>query len=210
VLQEGEFERVGDDTTRRVNVRVLAATNRDLRQDVEAGRFRLDLFYRLSVFPIQVPPLRERREDITTLARQFVRAASARLRRPVPKVPQRELTRLLDYPWPGNIRELQHVVERAMILSPPGGAVLFDVSPSTGSSHQSPSANGQRYRTEREWRQLERENLLAVLEEAGGKVAGANGAAALLGVNPNTLASRLRALGLTKTFASTRSARDTA
>jgi transcriptional regulator with GAF, ATPase, and Fis domain len=206
VLQEGEFERVGDDATRRVNVRVLAATNRDLLQEVHAGRFRLDLFYRLSVFPIHVPPLRDRRDDIPGLARQFIRAASARLRRPTPKVPQRELTKLVDYPWPGNVRELQHVVERAVILAKPGGVVQFDITPSAGSSRETRSASRLTYRTEREWRQLERENLVAALKASGGKVAGPNGAAELLGVNSNTLASRLRAFGFRKTFTGTRPA----
>ena len=199
VLQEGDFERVGEDATRHVNVRVLAATNRNLRTEVDAGRFRLDLFYRLSVFPIQVPPLRERREDIAALASRFLRTASQRLHRPLPKVPQREMSKLLTYDWPGNIRELQHVVERAVILAPPGGAVQFDVS--LPNAERAPNREPDRpYRTEKEWRRLERENLLAVLKASGGKVAGRDGAAALLGMNPNTLTSRLRALGLKKTF----------
>jgi transcriptional regulator with GAF, ATPase, and Fis domain len=200
VLQEGEFERVGEESTRRVNVRVLAATNRDLRAEVAAGRFRLDLFYRLSVFPIQVPPLRERQDDIPALLSQFLRAASSRLHRNVPKVPQRELAKLLDYPWPGNIRELQHVVERAVILAPPEGAVRFEVAPFVDAASESRGAGQPRYYTDMEWRRLESENLLAALAAAGGKVAGRHGAAALLGLNPNTLASRLRALGLKRTF----------
>jgi transcriptional regulator with GAF, ATPase, and Fis domain len=200
VLQEGDFERVGDDTTRHVNVRVIAATNRDLRAEVDAGRFRLDLFYRLSVFPIRVPPLRERQQDIPALATRFIRTAAQHLNRDVPKVPQREMTKLLAYDWPGNIRELQHVVERAVILAPRGGAVQFDVtSPATERSDARPPERP--YRTEQEWQRLERENLLAALKASDGKIAGHNGAAALLGVNPNTLTSRLRALGLKKTFA---------
>jgi len=205
VLQEGEFERVGEGTTRHVNVRVLAATNRDLKAEVNAGRFRLDLFYRLSVFPLQVPPLRERREDITALTTQFLRAASRRLGRTVPKVPQREMAKLVAYDWPGNVRELQHVVERAMILAPPGRAIQFDVTPSPAPRSGLP-APVRPYRTEHEWRRLERDNLLAVLKAARGKVTGPGGAAALLGVNPNTLASRLRVLGLKKTFIEQRDA----
>jgi transcriptional regulator with GAF, ATPase, and Fis domain len=201
VLQEGEFERVGEGTTRHVSVRVLAATNRDLRAEVDAGRFRLDLFYRVSVFPIQVPPLRERTQDIAALATQFLRTASLRLHRAVPKVPQREMAKLVAYDWPGNIRELQHVVERAVILAPPGRAIQFDVTPSF-TEHREPAEPGRPYRTEHEWRRLERDNLLAALKAAGGKVAGPKGAAALLGVNPNTLTSRLRALGLKKKFVS--------
>jgi transcriptional regulator with GAF, ATPase, and Fis domain len=199
VLQEGDFERVGEDATRHVNVRVIAATNRDLRAEVDAGRFRLDLFYRLSVFPIQVPPLRERRQDVTALATRFIRTASQRLHRGVPKVRQREMAKLLAYDWPGNIRELQHVVERAVILAPQGGAVQFDVT--SAAEHTDRQESDRPYRTEEEWRRLERENLLAALKASGGKVSGQGGAASLLGMNPNTLTSRLRTLGLNRTFA---------
>ncbi|HEX7797805.1 MAG TPA: sigma 54-interacting transcriptional regulator [Vicinamibacterales bacterium] len=199
VLQEGDFERVGEDATRHVNVRVLAATNRSLRAEVDAGRFRLDLFYRLGVFPIQVPPLRERRADIAALTTRFIRDASQRLHRPLPKMPQREMAKLLAYDWPGNIRELQHVVERAVILAPEGGAVQFDVD-SSPAGHGDHREGDRAYRTETEWRRLERENLLAALKASGGTVAGHSGAAALLGMNPNTLTSRLRALGVKKMF----------
>ena len=200
VLQEGDFERVGEDATRHVNVRVIAATNRDLRADVDAGRFRLDLFYRLSVFPMLVPSLRERREDIAALAVRFVRIASQRLRRTTLKVPQREIAKLQSYDWPGNIRELQHVVERAVILAPDGGSLRFDVAPPLTPAGSDQKEAERPYRTEKEWRRLERENLLAVLKASGGKVSGHDGAAALLGLNPNTLTSRLRALGLKKIF----------
>ena len=199
VLQEGEFERVGEGTTRQVSVRVLAATNRNLRAEVDAGRFRLDLFYRISVFPIYVPPLRERREDIAALATRFLRAAGLRLQRTAPNIPEREMTKLVAYDWPGNIRELQHVVERAVILASQGGTVQFDVTPSS-MEHRERRDPERPYRTEEEWRRMERDNLRAALEASGGKVTGAGGAAALLGMNPNTLTSRLRALGLRKTF----------
>jgi len=199
VLQEGEFERVGDAATRHASVRVLAATNRNLRAEVAAGRFRLDLFYRLSVFPIQVPALRDRREDIPPLATRFVRAASQRLGRPTPKVPQHEIAKLVAYHWPGNIRELQHVVDRAVILAAESGAVRFDVADPVARPRAS-TTSAPAYRTAAEWRRLERENVLAALEAAAGRVSGASGAAALLGVNPNTLASRLRALGIRRSF----------
>jgi transcriptional regulator with GAF, ATPase, and Fis domain len=199
VLQEGDFERVGEDVTRHVNVRVIAATNRDLRAEVDAGQFRLDLFYRLSVFPMQVPPLRDRPQDVPALATRFIFAASQRLNRAAPKVPQREMAKLLAYDWPGNIRELQHVVERAVILAQ-GGVVQFDVT-AAAEERADRAEPGRTYRTEAEWRRMEKENLLAALEASGGKIAGQDGAAALLGINPNTLASRLRSLGLTKTFA---------
>ena len=200
VLQEGDFERVGDDVSRHVDVRVVAATNRDLRAEVDAGRFRLDLFYRLSVFPMHVPPLRDRREDIPALAARFVRAASQRLHRSAPRLPQREMAKLVAYDWPGNVRELQHVVERAVILASRTGTVQVDLKSAMPDRVESKEPE-RAYRTEKEWRRLERENLLAALKAAGGKVAGPNGAAALLGLNHNTLTSRLRALGLKKTFA---------
>ncbi len=198
VLQEGDFERVGEDATRHVNVRVIAATNRDLQAEVESGRFRLDLFYRLSVFPIQVPPLRERPSDIPALTSQFVTIASQRLGRAIPKVSQREMRRLLDYDWPGNIRELQHVVERAVILASHTGSIQFEVKRTQ--DHASAPSPERPYRTSQEWKRLERENLVAALKAAGGRISGTNGAATLLGMNPNTLTSRLRALGLKRKF----------
>jgi transcriptional regulator with GAF, ATPase, and Fis domain len=198
VLQEGEFERVGEDATRVVNVRVIAATNRDLRAEVDAGRFRLDLFYRLSVFPVHVPSLRERRDDIPALATEFIRTSVRHLNGEAPRVPQREMAKLLNYDWPGNIRELQHVVERAVILARQGAPVQFDVVPTGDRAAAATPAPA--FRTEQEWRRLERENLLAALKASGGKVAGQNGAAALLGINPHTLTSRLRVLGLRKTY----------
>jgi transcriptional regulator with GAF, ATPase, and Fis domain len=202
VLQEGEFERVGDENTRRVNVRILAATNHDLRAEVSAGRFRLDLFYRLSVFPLQVPSLRERREDIPMLAGQFLRQACERQHRALPNIPQHEMDRLLRYDWPGNIRELQHVIEHSLILAAQG-PLRFHIAGAAGEEPQmkKPETRPERqYYTEEEWRRLERENLLAVLQKAHGKVAGPGGAAELLGVNESTLASRLRALGLRKQY----------
>ena len=117
VLQDGEFERVSDDRTRRVDVRVIAATNHDLAEDVEAGRFREDLFYRLSVFPIQVPPLRDRREDIPLLTAHFLRQACNRLHRAPVTATEDQLRQLHAYAWPGNVRELQNVLERAVIVS---------------------------------------------------------------------------------------------
>ena len=194
VLQEGEFERVGDDATRRVNVRILAATNRDLMSEVAAGRFRADLFYRLSVFPVQVPPLRERREDVPLLAALFVGQACQRLHRPAPELPRQELERLAAYDWPGNIRELQHVVERALILAGKG-PVRFGVELSGAPAATPVEARpGRAFYTEEEWRAKERDNIVAAMKEARGRVAGPSGAAALLGVNPNTLTSRLRSL----------------
>lgn len=200
VLQEGEFERVGDEPTRRVNVRLIAATNSDLRTASEEGRFRLDFFYRLSVFPLEVPPLRDRREDIPQLASHFVRQACARLHVPESRISRREMSRLQDYAWPGNVRELQNVVERAAILAQ-GGPLQFDLGGGRKRNPSAPAQEGPEFYTEAQWRDKERANLLQALKHAGGKVSGVGGAADLLGVNPNTLASRLRALGISRKYA---------
>ena len=196
VLQEGEFERVGDEATRRVNVRVVAATNRDLRQEAEEGRFRLDLFYRLGVFPIEVPPLRDRREDIPELAAYFVRQACARFHVPEPRLIERELDRARQYDWPGNVRELQNVVERAVILAQ-DGLLAFDL-PEAKMAAAAVGSTTSAVIPEDEWRRRERANVLAALEQCGYRVSGEGGAAELLGINPATLASRLKSLGIQK------------
>ena len=196
VLQEGEFERVGDETTRRVNVRVLSATNRDLQKEVAAGRFRLDLFYRLGVFPMEVPPLRDRSEDIPELAAYFVRQACARFHVPEPRLTGRELERARLYHWPGNVRELQNVIERAVILAQ-DGELRLDL-PQTEPGHPVVSVPAPEIIPETEWRRRERANVLAAMEKADYRVSGAGGAAELLGLNPATLASRLKALGLSR------------
>ncbi|MCX6621165.1 MAG: sigma 54-interacting transcriptional regulator [Acidobacteria bacterium] len=198
VLQEGEFERVGDETTRRVNVRVVAATNRDLRQEAEAGRFRLDLFYRLGVFPVEVPPLRERSEDIPELAAYFVRQACARFHVSEPRLIERELERARQYEWPGNVRELQNVVERAVILAQDGTLTLELPQPKRMAAAASAPAPSTDVIPEEEWRRRERANILAALQKASFRVSGEGGAAELLGVNPGTLASRLKSLGIDK------------
>ncbi len=199
VLQEGEFERVGEDTTRRVNVRVIAATNRDLREQIQAGHFRLDLYYRLGVFPLELPPLRERPEDIPTLLAHFVQLACNRFHLPLPAVPQKELVRAQRYPWPGNVRELQNVVERAVILSPHGKLRLDlpdDPAPTTTPPTPRLPDAASRVIPEPEWRERERANLLAALRQANFKISGPGGAAELLALHPATLTSRLKALGL--------------
>lgn len=197
VLQEGEFERVGDESTRRVNVRVVAATNRDLRKEVDEGRFRLDLYYRLGVFPIEIPPLRDRKEDIPTLIAHFVRQASQRFHVAPPIVPTREVERARQYNWPGNVRELQNVVERAVIVSH-GAKLAFDIPTSSMGrrSAQPISIPAEAVIPEQEWRERERANIVIALRQAGARVSGKGGAADLLGVNPSTLASRMKALGI--------------
>ena len=197
VLQEGEFERVGEDRTRHVDVRVIAATNRDLRAEVAAGRFRLDLFYRLGVFPMEVPPLRDRLEDIPELVAHFIRQASARFHLPEPRLSLRELERARRYPWPGNVRELQNVVERAVILARGGPMELQLPMQESRPAPVAPApAKSGQVIPEREWRELERANLAAALEQARNRISGPGGAADLLGLNPATLTSRLKACGL--------------
>ncbi len=202
VLQEGEFERVGDEATRRVNVRVIAATNRDLRKEVDAGRFRLDLYYRLGVFPMEVPPLRERQEDIPLLIADFVRRAGLRFHVPEPSVPNGEVKLAQLYDWPGNVRELQSVVERAVIVSR-GGKLTFDLPSNAGRKREigsppPPPSASQAVIPEQEWRNRERANVLAALRQANFKVSGKGGAAELLGISPGTLESRIKVLGINK------------
>jgi PAS domain S-box-containing protein len=202
VLQEGEFERVGDDRTRKVDVRIVAATNRDLAEEVRDGRFRRDLYYRLSVFPIEVPPLRDRREDIIPLAQAFLRSSARSGARPGFDLTAADKALLLDYDWPGNIRELLHVIERAMILSPtPPLRLERALAPSRAMSRQSSPrerVSEAAVLTHDELRKLERSNLVAALERSNGRVSGEGGAAELLGINPSTLRDRMKALGIAR------------
>jgi transcriptional regulator with GAF, ATPase, and Fis domain len=198
VLQEQEIERVGDTRTRKIDVRILAATNRDLKKEVEAGRFRQDLYYRLSVFPLEIPPLRERRDDIAPLVNHFVRQAARRMNRAVPRVTQATLTQMTGHDWPGNVRELQNAVERAVILAQ-GGPLRFD--PTSSMSRPSPndpprSIEGSPILTREELKHRERESIAAALRETGGKIFGPGGAAERLGMKPTTLASRIKSLRL--------------
>jgi transcriptional regulator with GAF, ATPase, and Fis domain len=196
VLQEGELERVGEERTRRVNVRLMAATNRDLRAEAEAGRFRQDLFYRLSVFPVEVPALRKRKEDIPLLADHFLESSSRKVGRPIPTLTLAAVQRLQQYDWPGNVRELQHVIERAVITST-GGRLNIEL-PTQAKAARMPEAAvaDPVVRTEGQIRQIEADNIRAALKAANGKVSGPGGAAQLLGLKSTTLASRIKALGI--------------
>ena len=198
VLQEGEFERVGDELTRRVNVRMIAATNRDLQREIDKGNFRLDLYYRLGVFPIELPPLRDRMEDIPALIAHFVRLSCTRFHVTQPTVPTREVERAKLYAWPGNVRELQNVVERAVIIAN-GGKLRFEL-PSAMRASAPPSCpvprETQNIIPESKWRDMERENIITALCQSEGKISGKGGAAELLQLNPGTLASRIKALGI--------------
>jgi transcriptional regulator with GAF, ATPase, and Fis domain len=202
VLQQGQFERVGEGRTRRVDVRIIAATNRDLKRDMEGGRFRQDLYYRFSVFPIEVPPLRERKSDIHALSEHFLRQSCLKLRRTDVRLDLDDIEGLTAYDWPGNVRELQHVIERAVILAE-GGRIRLDLAlpqnrgPSEakerGASAPSPTTG---VVTDEEMRRRERQNILAALEQAQGKLYGRGGAAELLSIKATTLASRMKALGI--------------
>jgi len=199
-LQEQELERIGDTRTRKVSVRVIAATNRDLKKEVDDRRFREDLFYRLSVFPIEVPPLRKRREDIMPLAAHFIRQSARRMNRPEPKITQATLTQLTCYDWPGNVRQLQNVIERSIILWQ-GGPLTLDVpaprTPENSSELAKPPA-AQVLLTREERKCQERDAIAAALRQTNGKIYGPGGAAQLFGIKPTTLASRITALGLNR------------
>lgn len=202
VLQEGEFDPVGSSTTRKVNVRVLAATNRNLEQSVREGKFREDLYYRLNVFPIQLPPLRERGDDVVRLASGFAQRFAAKMGRSIAPLTADCARRLKTYGWPGNVRELQNVIERAVITSTDGrlnlDRALPEVSASSTSPIQSDATSPGAIRTAKELEQLERANILRALEAANWKISGDKGAASLLGMNPSTLSSRMKALKIQK------------
>jgi transcriptional regulator with GAF, ATPase, and Fis domain len=206
VLQEGTFEPVGDDRTRHVDVRVIAATNRPLEAEVDAGTFRRDLYYRLSVFPISVPPLRQRRDDILPMARRFLQNTAQRLNLP-PRALSAEYGRmLLAYDFPGNVRELQNIIERDLVLRRDDtrhapaqlGAPLESPAPAS-SRPPPPGSNGtQPVLTLAELRDLEHRNFVKALEVSGFQIAGPGGAARLLGMSPSTLSYRLKQLGIEK------------
>jgi PAS domain S-box-containing protein len=200
VLQEGEFEPVGSSLTRKVDVRILAATNRDLGLALKEGKFREDLYYRLNVFPIQLPALRERRADIGVLAAAFAAKFAKNMAQTIGPLSAECIERLENYSWPGNVRELQNVIERAVITSHDGRLNLDRALPETADAVKVAPSGGsdadKRVRTAKELAELERANLLAALEASDWKVAGENGAAQLLGVKPTTLSSRMKALGI--------------
>ncbi|MFQ5717063.1 MAG: sigma-54 interaction domain-containing protein [Nitrospinales bacterium] len=204
VLQEGTFERVGDEKTYNVDVRVIAATNRNLVKEVEQGKFREDLYYRLNVFPIEIAPLRKRKEDIPTLANHFLNLALRKFNFPGIKLTKGNLINLQNYDWPGNARELQNVIERAVIISKLG-KLIFDL-PKANAAKGASSSRAKTHKIEEEGKvvtfdeikQLERENILKALEKTNWKIFGEDGAAELLGTRPTTLTSRLQRMGLKK------------
>jgi formate hydrogenlyase transcriptional activator len=189
VLQEREFERLGSHKTRRVDVRVIAATNRDLEQMVEGGSFRSDLFYRLNVFPIRIPPLRDRSDDIPALVRYFTERHARRMRRPVPAISPHAMHALCSYHWPGNIRELENFIERAVILSKGPTLQVSD-------QDLQPRARTPRHSRPMTLRDVERDSIVRALRDSGGVVGGPAGAAARLGLKRTTLQSMMRKLGI--------------
>jgi transcriptional regulator with GAF, ATPase, and Fis domain len=196
VLQEGTFERVGGSRAIRSDFRLVAATNRDLEAEVRAGRFREDLYYRLAAFPVRVPPLRERTEEIPTLALYFMERASRARGLRFEGIGEADMRRMLEYGWPGNVRELEHVVERAVLLSEPPRLRIPPLEAATRASAPAPAAPERR---PREWVTLaeaERRYVAEVLRETRGRITGAGGAAELLGLKPSTLNFRIRKLGL--------------
>jgi DNA-binding NtrC family response regulator len=194
VLQDQEFERIGSSTTKTVDTRIIAATNRDLDALIEQGAFRADLYYRLGVFPIRIPPLRERRSDIPLLVWFFITMLQSRLGKTFESVPSGFMDALTSYDWPGNVRELRNIVERAMILSPDERLGLGSEFPlnqdATGTSTCTPGQNSEKLE------EVERNHILSVLEECGWKVRGKGGAAERLGLKRTTLQSRMKKLGI--------------
>ena len=196
VLQEREFERLGSTRTQKVDVRIVAATHRDLEGMILEKQFRSDLYYRLNVFPIHVPPLRERPEDIPLLVQHFVQQATRRMRKTIDTIPSETMEALIRYRWPGNIRELENVIERTVILSP--GPVLR-LSPRDLKSRVTPGHNADRHQTLEE---VERNHILMTLKETRWVLSGPSGAASRLGLNRSTLYFRMKKLGITRSVES--------
>ncbi|HRH50589.1 MAG TPA: sigma 54-interacting transcriptional regulator [Panacibacter sp.] len=190
VLQEGEFERLGNPRTFKVNVRVIAATNRNLEVAIEKKEFREDLFYRLNVFPIQSPPLRERKEDIPLLVKHFCNKYESRFGKKITHIPPKVISTLTAYNWPGNIRELENIIERALILSPGNTLELGDWIPKENTTAVA-TVQPKLY-------DMEKEHILQVLQQTGWKISGENGAAKILGLNATTLEARMKKMGITR------------
>jgi transcriptional regulator with GAF, ATPase, and Fis domain len=196
VLEHGAFERLGSTHTTTVNVRLVAATNQPLEQLVAEGKFRADLFYRVNVFPIHLPPLRERPEDIRLLAHYFAQKFRIRLKKQITAIDAHTLARLPAYPWPGNVRELEHLIERAVLLAD-GEVLRVDVPLSTGARAPVPEYEGVTARAWTTLHAMERAYIADVLRHTHGRIAGPDGAAAILGLPASTLRHRLKKLGLT-------------
>ncbi len=204
VLQEGQYERVGEEMTRQVDVRIIAATNRDLKEEISMGRFRQDLYYRLNVFPIEVAPLRRRKGDVHLLAEHFLRLVEKRGNRKLPQLKGSDLKQLQQYDWPGNVRELQNVIERAAIISQAGRLELIlpqEKYPEETTALREPggeSSDDCEVVPDVEMRRRERHNTMAALKRCNWKIYGVGGAADILGIKPTTLSSRIKKMGIKK------------
>ena len=203
VLQEGTFERVGNEKTLKSDVRIIAATNRNLKKEVEKGNFREDLFYRLNVFPLEAPPLRERKDDIPLLAGHFLKLAQEKFNRRETHFSKANIVKLENYDWPGNIRELQNVIERAVIIAQ-SNRLVFDLAkgPTKGkiSTQKQFDKTSDKVLTFNDIKQFERENILKALKSTNWKIFGQDGAAELLGIPPTTLTTRIQRMGLKRTL----------
>jgi transcriptional regulator with GAF, ATPase, and Fis domain len=188
VLQEGEFERIGSSETCKVDVRIVAATNRDLRHAMETNRFRPDLYYRLAVFPIEVPPLRLRRDDIPLLVWHFITKKQGRLGKTIDSIPAKVMQMIVEYDWPGNIRELENVIERAMILTTGRALSLHEPLTNCASPRRIEPATGRE--------KIDRAQILAALQASRWKIKGTGNAAERLGLKPSTLRYRMKTLGI--------------
>jgi transcriptional regulator with GAF, ATPase, and Fis domain len=202
VLQEGEFEPIGSSKTKKVNVRVIAATNRNLMEQIGKGRFREDLYYRLNVFPINIPPLRQRGNDIILIAAMYANQFSSQQGKRLPDFDEESKTSLLNYPWPGNVRELRNVIERAVISYTGSGwnirNALPEIFPAGPPVEGESSHNVTKLLNDRQLKEMEKENILKALTQTGWRVSGPNGAARLLNINPSTLASKMKTLGIAR------------
>ena len=199
VIQEGEFEPVGSSETIKVDVRIIAATHRDLLQHATDGKFREDLYYRLNVFPIVVPPLRLRGNDIAIIADEMIKQFSKKLNKPIEGLSEADKSLLMSYAWPGNVRELQNLIERAIIISENGNVNWYSIIPK-GAEHKiaSPEINQEKIFNTSEWAKMEKENILKALKQTRWKISGKNGAAELLQIKPTTLASKIKVLGIVR------------
>jgi formate hydrogenlyase transcriptional activator len=194
VLQEQEFERIGSTKTLRVDVRIIAATNANLSQMVEENQFRSDLYYRLNVFPVTIPALRERREDVPLLVRYFAQKYARRMKKPIDTIPAKAMTALTEYHWPGNVRELENFIERAVILSR-GAELETPLAELRRTANHAPLTASDGAST---LEQAEREHIVRVLTETNWVIGGATGAAVRLGMKRTTLQSRMKNLGITR------------
>ena len=198
VIQDGEFERLGGNRTLKTDVRIIAATNRNLEQEIRAGRFREDLYYRLNVFPITMPPLRERREDIPLLVEHFLAKFNKKIGRNIETLPQETVSALRGYRWPGNVRELESVIERAAITSQGSSLQLLDRFESFLEREEAAVQSGKGGEEVKALADLEHDHILSVLQKTGWRIEGEHGAAGILGINASTLRARMRKFGIAR------------